>query len=124
MRRFTVGDRTEHAVQGLSQRHSGGELLCIVVGAIDLLVAAQQARRDRPLEHVVRRGKVVSSERRSPVDRVDEIDHGVVAGEVEGPTRRGDDDRRTIPDHQSSQVSPAILTLTVATIAPCRDDHH
>ena len=103
--RFTVGDRAEDAVQVLSQGHGGCELACIVLGAVDLLVAAQHLRRDRPLEHVVRSGKVVSSERWSPVDRVDEIDDGMVAGEVERPARRDGDDLRTIPDQRKSEVS-------------------
>ena len=106
LRRFTDGDRAEDAVQVLSQGHGGCELACIVLGAVDLLVAAQQLRRDRPLEHVVHSGKVVSSERRSPVDRVDEIDDGVVAGEVERPARRDSNDRRTIPDYCKLEVSP------------------
>jgi hypothetical protein len=97
--------------------------VCIVVGAVDLVVAAQQLGGDRPVERVVRCGKVVPSERRSPVDRVDKIDDGMVAGEIERPARQGGDDRRTIPDQLMSEVSPDGPTLTVATIAPCRDDY-
>jgi hypothetical protein len=104
-RRFALGDGSEHAVEVLSQRHGGGELDCIIVGAVDLPVAVQQSCGARPLEHVVRGGEVVSSERRPSVDRVDEIDDGVVTGEVERPTRRDDDDRRTIPDQRMSEVS-------------------
>jgi len=116
--RFTLSDWAEHAVQVLSQRHRCGELVRIIVGAVDLSVAGQQSRRDRPLANVLRCGKVVASERRPPVDCVDEIDDRVVAGEVERSARRDGDDRRTIPDRYRSEVSSDVLALTVAPIAP------
>ena len=99
-----------------------------VVGcAADVPVARQQSGGARPLEQVVRAGEIVSGEVRPPVDRIDEIHDGVVTGEVEGPTRRGRDDRWTIPDQPQSEVSICLRdAATMLRAVPLARDvvHH
>jgi hypothetical protein len=110
-RRFAPGDRSEDAVKIFSQRLCGRELTRVVHGVAGLPVTGQQSCGACPLEKVVSAGEVVSCEARPPVDRIDEIYDGMVTGEVEGPTRRDDDDRRTIPDQPKSEVSLEVLPL-------------
>lgn len=117
-----AGDRSEDAVEILSQLLGGSELSRFVRGAVGAPFG-QQSCSARPQEEVVRAGEIVSREARPRVDRIDEIDDSVVTGEVERPTRRDRDDPRTIPDQCESQVSSEVPTLTVATIAPCHVDH-
>jgi hypothetical protein len=118
--RFAPGDRSEDAVEIFSQCLCSGELNRVVYGSADVLVAGQQSCSARPLEKVVRAGEIVSCEARPPVDRIDEIDDGVVTGEVERPTRRGDDDRRTIPDQPQSEVSIGPTVLAVMWLVETR----
>ena len=116
--RFAAGDRSEDAVELFSQRLRGSEVDRVVHRAADLPVAGQQSCGARPLENVVSASEIVSGEARPPVDRIDEIDDCVVTCEVERPTRRGEGDRRTIPDERQSEVSiePSMLAVAAADV--------
>ena len=89
-------------------------------------VASQQSCGARPFEKVIGTGEIVSCKGRPPVYCVDEIENGVVTGEVERPTRRGDDDRRTIPDQSQSEVSLTRDAVIMLRAVPLGRDvvHH
>ena len=106
------GDRSEHLVEVLTQRHRGVELGRARPSACPpVLGVLHYPCRLCPLDDVAGAGEIVACEDRAAVDGVDEVESEVVAAEVERSawrTQRPDVriHRRTIPETSDSQVSP------------------